>query len=197
MKLPQGWHEVSDERAWILGDKLDQTIAKGHFLYGKNIRVVAHRYQRNPDEVLCWHPDEEDLFTLVHLSWDLLPDACKAPPIVGMHGSFQDFLNYEVLVLERLLYDETGVIKDAEARAEARGIKIGEQRGIPIGENRGLAVGERQGQIKVLTRQLCRRFRTTPTEIVARVHSGSAEQLEQWADNILTAQTLEQVFSKA
>ncbi|MBB1489195.1 DUF4351 domain-containing protein [Oceanospirillum sediminis] len=95
---------------------------------------------------------------------------------------------------ERALCDESGLLKGAEERGVESGIDVGIQRGISIGEKRGIAVGERQGQVKVLTRQLCRRFRISPTEAVARVHSGSAEQLEQWADNILTAQTLEQVF---
>ena len=95
---------------------------------------------------------------------------------------------------ERVLCDEASLLKDAEERGVEFGIEVGMQRGISIGEKRGMAVGERQGQVKVLTRQLCRRFRISPTEIIARVHSGSAEQLEQWADNILTAQTLEQVF---
>lgn len=198
MKLPQGWHDVSDERAWMLGDQLNQAIPKGHFLYGRTIRVVAHRHQRNPDELLCWHSDQEDLFTLVHFSWEVAMNRASghynASPVMAMHGCFQDFLSYEVYIRERVLLDAADLVREAEEQGESRGIVMGEQRGIPIGENRGLAVGLRQGQIKILTRQLCRRFRTAPTEVLARVHSASAEQLDQWADNILTAQTLEQVF---
>lgn len=194
MKLPQDWHEASEEQAWLLGDKLNQAIGRDHILSGCRLRVVAHRHRVNIDELLCWHPEAEDLFTLVHLAWALTSTAVNAtPPVVKMHGCFRDFLSYES-VLESPLHCETGLLKDAEIRGESRGLLLGKQQGISIGEKRGMAVGERQGQIRILTRQLCRRFQTTPTEVIARVHCASTGQLEQWADNILTAQTLEQVF---
>ncbi|MBB1486170.1 DUF4351 domain-containing protein [Oceanospirillum sediminis] len=104
--------------------------------------------------------------------------------------------------IQRLLFmalcGEAGLLKDAEERGFEFGIEIGMQRGISIGEKRGIAVGERQGQVKVLTRQLCRRFRIAPTEIIARVHSGSAEQLEQWADNFHSELRIKQrMFTEA
>ena len=188
---PEDWYLASDDKAERLANKLNQAIDKPHFLYGKRIRVVAYRNQDFVDELLCQHPEEEDLFTLLHLVWSLTSSATHSMgPVVEVHGCFQDFLNYERDVKGVVIPEEVSGLKEAEQRAEA----LGKQLGIPIGENRGLAVGERQGQTKVLARQLCRRFRLSPTDAIARLNGASSEQFEQWADNILTAQTLEQVF---
>jgi hypothetical protein len=46
----------------------------------------------------------------------------------------------------------------------------------------------------LLKRQLIRRFRTLPDELQARIETASPEQLGQWADNILEATTLDDVF---
>lgn len=194
MVLPDGWYEASEEQAWMLGGKLNRAIDKDHFLYDKRLWVVAYQYQVNRDKLLCRHPEQEDMFTLVQLVWSLTSsEVCQTPPVVEMHGSFQDFLSYEA-TRQGILNNEPGLLNDAERRGELRGIEMGKQQGISIGEKRGLAVGERQGQIKVLKRQLCCRFKRIPAEVMARVHCASDRQLEQWTDNILTAQTLEQLL---
>ncbi len=188
---PEDWYLACDDKAERLANKLNLAIDKQHFLYGKRMRVVAYRNQDCVDELLCQHPEEEDLFTLLHLVWSLTSsETHSAGPIVEVHGCFQDFLNYERDVKGSVIPEEISGLKEVEHRAEA----LGKQLGIQIGENRGLAVGERQGQAKVLARQLCRRFRLSPTDAIARLNGASSEQYEQWADNILTAQTLEQVF---
>ncbi len=96
MTYPEGWHQASDERAEQLADKLTQAVGGQHILYGKRLRVVAYRHQYCIDELLCQHPEEEDLFTLLHLVWSLTTsETHRAAPIVEVHGCFQDFLNYE------------------------------------------------------------------------------------------------------
>ena len=218
MTYPEGWHQASEERAERLADKLTQAVGEQHVLYGKHMRVVAYRHQEGMDELLCQHSEEEDLFTLLHLVWSLTSsETHRAAPIVEVHGCFQDFLNYEHDIQRQVISEVGGglsfpltnqidhqlnslqikpldqQLKEAEQRGEA----LGKQQGMQIGENRGLAVGEIQGQVKVLARQLCCRFRLTPTDALARLNGASSEQYEQWADNILTAQTLEQVFECA
>ena len=59
------------------------------------------------------------------------------------------------------------------------------------GEQKGLLRGERT----LLTRQLVRRFGPLPETIQERLESATAEQLETWADCILEAKTLEDVFT--
>ncbi len=99
MKYPEGWHLASDEKAERLAEKLSRAIGEQHFLSGRCFRVVAYRHRDNVDELLCLHPEEEDLFTLLHLVWALTSsETHRAPPVVELHGCFQDFLNYEAEV---------------------------------------------------------------------------------------------------
>ncbi len=119
MTYPEGWHMASDERADQLADKLSLAIGQHHFLYGKSLRVVAYRHRYEMDELLCQHPEEEDFFTLVHLVWSLTSsETHRASPIVELHGSFQDFLDYEHEVQDRMVYEEPDLLKDAEQRGE-------------------------------------------------------------------------------
>ena len=93
--LPRGWYKTSEISAWLLSDKLDQAIGKNHVLYGQSLRIIAHEDLVTSGRLLCWHPHEENLYTLLQLSWrQTSSELCHAPPIVKMQGSFQDFLNY-------------------------------------------------------------------------------------------------------
>lgn len=51
-----------------------------------------------------------------------------------------------------------------------------------------------QGQTVLLIRQLTRRFGPLPEEVNQRLERASAEEVETWADRILEAASLEQVF---
>ncbi len=62
--------------------------------------------------------------------------------------------------------------------------------GMQQGVNRGRVEGERA----LLRRQLRRRFGPLSTETVERVDQASARELEAWADNVLDAGTLDEVF---
>ena len=64
------------------------------------------------------------------------------------------------------------------------------QRRVEEGIERGRADGERA----VLERQLRRRFGPLPPEAVERLRHGSGAELEAWADNVLDAGTLDEVF---
>ena len=64
------------------------------------------------------------------------------------------------------------------------------EEGMQQGMNRGRVEGERA----LLRRQLRRRFGVLSPETVARVDQASARDLEVWADNVLDAGTLDEVF---
>ena len=64
------------------------------------------------------------------------------------------------------------------------------QQGIEQGMNRGRVEGERA----LLRRQLRRRFGDLSPETVERVDQASARDLESWAENVLDAGTLDEVF---
>ena len=54
--------------------------------------------------------------------------------------------------------------------------------------------GMQQGEITLLERLLAKRFAPLPEETRTRLHSASREQLELWAERVLDAKTLDDVF---
>ncbi len=71
-----------------------------------------------------------------------------------------------------------------------KGKQIGEELGLRKGEELGL----RKGQRALLKRQCERRFGPLPQAADARIEAASEALLECWADNVLTAPTLDAVF---
>ncbi len=64
-------------------------------------------------------------------------------------------------------------------------------------ERNGLAKGIRKGEASILRRLLTRRFDGLPGWVEERLAQASREQLESWADRVLDAEHLEDVFSPA
>jgi hypothetical protein len=66
------------------------------------------------------------------------------------------------------------------------------------GEQQGLQQGEQQGLQKGLTLmlrwQLNQRFGSSPSWVETKLQEGTTSQLEQWAKQLLNADTLEAVF---
>ena len=87
-----------------------------------------------------------------------------------------------------------------EGRAEGmeRGIEQGMERGIEQGMEQGIEQGIERGRTEgeraVLARQLQRRFGQLPPEATERLERAPETQLETWADNVLDAETLDDVF---
>ena len=71
-----------------------------------------------------------------------------------------------------------------------QGVVQGRQEGL----NQGLSQGRQEGQLELVTRQLTRRFGPLPEWATARLQAADASQLEQWADRVLDAPSLEAVF---
>ena len=69
--------------------------------------------------------------------------------------------------------------------------RLATQRGIEQGTERG----ERIGEARVVERQLARRFGPLTAETRARLQTSTLEQLDRWADRLLDAATLDEVFS--
>jgi predicted transposase/invertase (TIGR01784 family) len=61
-------------------------------------------------------------------------------------------------------------------------------------KNQGREQGLLQGQARALLRQLRAKFGELPEAIVTRVQQADEEQLDQWTERILTAETLEALF---
>ena len=93
------------------------------------------------------------------------------------------------LARKRALMDQAELVDEArtEGRAEGRA----------EGRNEGLTEGAVNTRIQMLTRQLTVRFGPLPEAAVERIHSGTAEDHERWAERLLTAASLDAVFSTA
>lgn len=59
----------------------------------------------------------------------------------------------------------------------------------------GIELGIEQGIKNGLQRQLARRFGPLPTEVVAQIAAASVDELLLWADRVLDAANLDDVFS--
>lgn len=77
-----------------------------------------------------------------------------------------------------------------------QGMQQGMQQGMAQGLLQGRAEGEQSGEAKALRRLLQKRFGPLPEALLARVHSASVDELEQWLDRALDADSLAEVFSR-
>ena len=85
----------------------------------------------------------------------------------------------------------------AEGRAEglAEGMEQGMEQGVRQGMEQGIVQGRLDGERAVLERQLRRRFGSLSPEVTARVGEASVADVEAWAEKVLDADTLEDVFN--
>jgi hypothetical protein len=66
--------------------------------------------------------------------------------------------------------------------------------GMRQGMQQGVQQGMQQGEIAMLERILIRRFGPLSSDTQSKLTNAKLEQLDQWADNILDADTLDEVF---
>ena len=69
--------------------------------------------------------------------------------------------------------------------------------GMQQGMQQGMRQGRVEGERAVLERQLRRRFGFLSPEVAERLDQASAADLETWAENVLDAQTLDDVFESS
>jgi len=78
---------------------------------------------------------------------------------------------------------------------EESSIMVGlNQRARDEGRQEGVRLGRAEGERAVLARQLRRRFGTLPPAVVEQLVGASETELEAWADNVLDASSLDEVF---
>jgi hypothetical protein len=75
------------------------------------------------------------------------------------------------------------------------GKALGLLQGVAEGMAQGVAEGMARGEARLLTRQLTRRFGTLPADVTARMEDADTDTLEAWADRLLDARTLDEVFA--
>ena len=89
-------------------------------------------------------------------------------------------------VRERAVRDELTLLKEAEER--------GIEKGIEQGIEKGIEKGRAEGEAKILQKLLKLRFGPLSATLEARISQASKEEIECWADRILEAASLEDVF---
>lgn len=86
-------------------------------------------------------------------------------------------------------------IQQGMQKGMQQGMQQGVQQGRQEGRQEGLLEGEVKGEAKLLLRQLSRRFGPLPNEITERIHTADPSTIERWADRVLDAKSLDDVFS--
>ena len=66
--------------------------------------------------------------------------------------------------------------------------------GVVKGRVEGRAEGEAKGKADTLLRMLRRRFTSLPSGVEERVRAAGIDQLNEWSDRFVDAQTLEDMF---
>ncbi|MDE0064695.1 MAG: DUF4351 domain-containing protein [Gammaproteobacteria bacterium] len=92
-----------------------------------------------------------------------------------------------------------GIISRAREEGVQQGIEQGITQGIEQGMTQGIEQGMRQGRVEgeraLLERQLRRRFGLLSPEVAEKLGGAAAADLETWAENVLDASTIDDVFA--
>ncbi|WP_168734399.1 DUF4351 domain-containing protein [Pseudothauera nasutitermitis] len=132
---------------------------------------------------------------------ELEPDqekCLKYMDFIDIYSDLDD--NERQLFAERYPQEDQAMMTWSE-RMRSEGMQKGMQKGMQLGKQEGLEEGVRLGRQEglqalqaVLTRQLTRRFGPLDAATAERLQQAAPADLEHWADNILDARTLEEVF---
>ena len=90
-----------------------------------------------------------------------------------------------------------GVISRAREEGMQRGMQQGIEQGIEQGIQRGMKQGRVEGERALLQRLLQRRFGLLSPEVAERLGQASVADLESWAENVVDAPTLDDVFDSS
>ena len=111
----------------------------------------------------------------------------------NQRSKYVDFIDYYAKLSdeEQAHYRATYLNERGELMGLGQALRSeGEQRGI----EKGLQKGIPQGEAQILRRQLTRRFGPLPAWAEARLTQATTDTLELWADRILDAASLDEVF---
>ena len=101
--------------------------------------------------------------------------------MVALPESVNDYYDEQLEILQ----EDTNMtyISSFERKAMEKGVLLGEEKGFE------------KGSLSILLKLLSRRFGELDPSVLDKLQTASPEQLERWAENILDAETLEEVFT--
>lgn len=121
---------------------------------------------------------------------DLLAAVRKAPN--GL-AAMQAILRYVVVTTKRVSEEEIRETLQSLAASNEDEMETVADQLEEMFREKGIAMGQR----RVLLRQLGRRFGEVPESIVERLNGADEETLDAWADRVLSAKTLDEVFTSS
>ncbi|TBU91632.1 transposase [Stutzerimonas kirkiae] len=113
----------------------------------------------------------------------------------GTVPEIENLQEVETMLADRIKQWERDFQKAGMQKGLEKGLEEGMQKGLEQGLEQGQALGQLQGQRRVLNRLLSSRFGPLPPRASERLDQATPEQLDHWADRLLEAQCLEEVFA--
>lgn len=89
-QLPEGWEYPDAEAGAGLHDELQRELPHGHLLYGVAVETFAAAIGN--DDVLFRHMNQQDRFTVIHLTWIGKTEINAQHPAVEFDGTYAEFL---------------------------------------------------------------------------------------------------------
>ena len=105
------------------------------------------------------------------------------------------FIDWVLQLPEPLSQRFDAEVNRLETEKKMRYVTSWERKGLEQGLEQGRSQGFLQGEASVLRRLLKRRFELLPEWVEERLEGASREELDGWADRILEAKALEDVFA--
>ena len=131
--------------------------------------------------------DRVDVFAhAAHGLRALEPDAAKLAKYVQFIDIYAALTENEQETYRRRYPEESKTMAGMIQRARDEGMRMG--------RDEGIREGRVDGERTVLERLLRRRFGRLSAAVADRLHQASATDLEAWAENVLDARTLDDVF---
>lgn len=121
---------------------------------------------------------------------DLEPDRARQEKYIDFIDIYAELTDNERRRYRERHPEESSMIVGFNQLAREEGRREGRDEG----RREGRDDGRREGERAVLERLLLRRFGALPPAVGARLGDASTAELEAWADNVLDAATLDEVF---
>ena len=104
------------------------------------------------------------------------------------------FIDWIMRLPDELNLEVRQVVYDIEAEKKVQYVTSLERLASQQAMQQGIQQGMQQGEARILTRQLRRIFGELPASVETRLAEASPEDIERWADRVLTCKSLDDVF---
>ena len=156
------------------------------------IRHFGQTVAKSPRKALI---DQALTQWLRHHSGRMLSDLPDLPELAQTDDLLEITHMFEANIKRLIKNAAAEAAAQAAAEATAQAMAKGRLEGMQLGKLEGKLEGMLKGEAALLERQIARRFGPITPSTRLRLDSATAAQLEAWADRILDARTLAEVFA--